>query len=134
MPETNLTSRIRYAISGISIRCYLYLNTSEIGINDHFLHFWSCKLPRKKLNQCRKLCRKLVSHFASGMPYPAYPLGTILYLDTQKTAINDHFIAFRVLRLLWHTLNQCRKLCRKLISHLAFGMHYPAFLSGAICT
>ena len=28
MPETNLTSRIRYAISGISIRCYLYSNTS----------------------------------------------------------------------------------------------------------
>ena len=79
MLETHLTSRIRNAISGISIRCYLYLNMSEIGIN-------------------------------------------------------DHFIAFQALRLLRHTLNQCRKIFRKLISHLTFGMHYLAFLSGAICT
>ena len=30
----------------------------EIAINDHFLHFWSCKLPRKKIKKCRKLSRK----------------------------------------------------------------------------
>ena len=36
MPETHFISRIRNAISGISIGCYLYLNALEIGVNGQF--------------------------------------------------------------------------------------------------
>ena len=44
------------------------------------------------------------------------------------------FFAFWALKLLRHTLNNCWKICWKLISHLAFGMQYLAFPSGAIYT
>ena len=83
MLETHLTPCIWYAISGISIRCYLYLNTSEISINDHFLHFWSCKLPQNKLNQCWKLFLKVISHLTSGMQYPAFSL-VLKYIENRS--------------------------------------------------
>ena len=53
-----------------------YLNSWKID----FIAFQALKLPRNKLNQCQKICQKLISHLASGKQYPAFPSGAIFVL------------------------------------------------------
>ena len=135
MPETHLTSRIWNAISGISIRCYLYLNPLEIGVNGQFFCI-SGPVNCPGINEFN------VGNYAGNSSHILHLECNIrhfhripfLYLNSSEISINGHFLRFRPCKLPRHKQIQCRKLCRKPISHLAFAMQYLAFPSGAICT